>query len=205
MFMKRVKELAERGGVGNEKSGSPRRCHGLLATARAGLRFANVAAASRAMDSHEVMREVLKKTSAKQIAADLQLSLSLIYKWAEPPEDDSGGANNPLDRVGQLIRSTRDTRIAQWVCEQVNGFYIRNPQNLPASQPLIPITNDIVQEFADMLATIAVSSSDSVITKDEAKKIRARWEELKSVTEGFVKAAEGGNFGPPKEPAEKKV
>jgi hypothetical protein len=162
-------------------------------------------AASGAMDSHEVMREVLKKTSAKQIAADLQLSLSLIYKWAEPPEDDSGsGASNPLDRVGQLLRSTQDTRIAQWVCEQAGGFYIRNPQNLPVGQPLIPITNDIVKEFADMLATIATSSSDSVITKEEAKKIRARWEELKSVTEGFVHAAESGNFGPPKEEIEKK-
>jgi hypothetical protein len=151
------------------------------------------------MDSHEVMREVLKKTSAKQIAADLQLSLSLIYKWAEPPEGDTSAASNPLDRVGQLIRSTHDLRIAQWVCEQAGGFYIRNPQNLPPGQPLIPITNDIVKEFADMLAQIAVSSSDSVITKEEAKKIRARWEELKSVTEGFVRAAESGNFGPPKE------
>lgn len=159
------------------------------------------------MDSHEVMREVLKKTSAKQIAADLQLSLSLIYKWAEPPEGDGGGgASNPLDRVGQLIRSTHDTRIAQWVCEQAGGFYIRNPQNFPVDQPLVPITNDIVKEFADMLATIAVSSSDSVITKEEARKIRARWEELKSVTEGFVHAAEGGNFGPAKEAdAEKKI
>ena len=158
------------------------------------------------MDSHEVMREVLKKTSAKQIAADLQLSLSLIYKWAEPPEDDSGsGANNPLDRVGQLIRSTNDARLAQWVCEQAGGFYIRNPNNFPPNRALIPVTNDIVQEFADMLATIATSSADSVITREEAKKIRARWEELKSVTEGFVMAAEGGSFGPPKDPLEKKV
>jgi hypothetical protein len=160
------------------------------------------------MESHEVMREVLKKTSAKQISADLQLSLSLIYKWAELPEDSSGsGANNPLDRVGQLIRSTRDARIAQWVAEQADGFFIRNPQKLPPNQPLIPMTNDIVQEFADMLATIAMSSSDNVITKDEAKKIRARWEELKSVTEGFVQAAEAGTFGPAKaeakEPAKK--
>src|SRR3954469_13032817 len=148
------------------------------------------------MHSHEVMRQVLKKTSAKQIAAEMALSLSLIYKWAEPPEDDSGsGANSPLDRVGQLIRITQDTRIAQWVCEQANGFYIRNPNNLPPGQPLIPITNDIVQEFADMLATIAISSADSVITKEEAKTIRARWEELKSVTEGFVHAAEKGSFG----------
>lgn len=147
------------------------------------------------MHSHELMKEVLKKTSAKQISADMGLSLSLIYKWAEPPEDDSGsGASSPLDRVGQLIRITNDPRIAQWVCEQAGGFYIRNPQQLATVQHLIPVTNDIVQEFADMLATIATSSADNVITKDEAKNIRRRWEELKTVTEGFVTAAEHGTF-----------
>jgi len=156
------------------------------------------------MHSHEVMREVLKKTSAKQIAAEMGLSLSLIYKWAEPPEDDSGsGASSPLDRVGQLIRITRDARVAQWICEQAGGFYIRNPQNLPAGQPLIPATNDIVSEFADMLSTIATSSADNVITTEEARKIRARWEQLKSVTEGFVTGAEGGHFSGLKD-AEKK-
>jgi hypothetical protein len=153
------------------------------------------------MHSHEVMREVLKKTSAKQIAADMGLSLSLIYKWAEPPEDDSGsGASSPLDRVGQLIRITGDARVAQWVCEQADGFFIRNPHNLPPTLNVIPATNDIVQEFADMLATIAQASADNQISKEEAKIIRRRWEELKSVTEGFVKAAEGGNYGPIKAP-----
>jgi hypothetical protein len=157
------------------------------------------------MHSHEVMRDVLKKTSAKQIAADMNLSLSLIYKWAEPPEDDSGsGASSPLDRVGQLIRITGDARIAQWVCEQADGFYIRNPHNLPPTSNLIPATNGIVQEFADMLATIATASADNSILRDEAKTIRRRWEELKSVTEGFVKAAEGGNYGPVKIAEEKK-
>jgi hypothetical protein len=156
------------------------------------------------MHSHEVMREVLKKTSAKQIAAEMRLSLSLIYKWAEKPEDESGsGAGSPLDRVGELIRITGDARVAQWVCEQAGGFFIRNPQHLPRIQPLIPITNDIVHEFADMLATIAASSEDNVITKDEAKKIRARWEELKTVTEGFVAACESGNFGASKAPEKK--
>jgi hypothetical protein len=157
------------------------------------------------MQAHEVMREVLKRTSAKQISADMGLSLSLIYKWAEPPENDSGsGASSPLDRVGQLVRTTQDTRIAQWVCEQAGGFYIRNPHNLPAGGPLIPVTNDIVQEFADMLATIATAAADDKVTKEEAKKIRARWEELKSVTEGFVRAAEAGTFGGAEKEAEKK-
>ena len=153
------------------------------------------------MHSHEVMKEVLRKTSAKQIAAEMNLSLSLIYKWAEPPEDDSGvgsGTSNPLERVGQLIRASGDTRVAQWVCEQANGFFIRNPPNLPHPHTLIPATNDIVQEFADMLATIAQASADNAISRDEAKTIRRRWEELKSVTEGFVKAAESGNYGPAK-------
>lgn len=149
------------------------------------------------MHAHEVMKEVLKKTSAKQIAAEMGLSLSLIYKWAEPQEDESGsGTSSPLDRVGQMIRITGDTRIAQWVCEQADGFFIRNPHNIPSTQTLIPATNDIVQEFADMLATIARASADSEISKEEAKTIRRRWEELKSVTEAFVKAAELGTFGP---------
>jgi hypothetical protein len=60
---------------------------------------------------------------------------------------------------------------------------------------LIPLTNDIVQDFADMLATIAQAAADNTITKAEAKTIRRRWENLKSVTERFVHAAESGNFG----------
>lgn len=147
------------------------------------------------MQSHEVMREVLKEVPAKQIASEMGLSLSLVYKWAEPPEDETGsGASNPLDRVGQLIRISQNPHIAQWVCERADGFFIRNPKAVAADGHLIPVTNDIVQEFADMLATIAQAAGDNVISPEEARKIRRRWEELKSVTEGFVHAAEAGNF-----------
>ena len=161
------------------------------------------------MQSHEVLREVLKKTSAKQIAADMGLSLSLIYKWAEPPSDATGsGAHNPLDRVDPLLKITQDTRIAQWVCERAGGFFIANPE-APKAHPysLIPTTNAIVQEFADMLAVIATAAADNNVTREEAKQIRRRWEELKSVTEGFLRAAEEGNFGALKEafPAERKA
>lgn len=147
------------------------------------------------MQSHELLKEVLKKTSAKQISADMGLSLSLIYKWAEPPQDETGsGANNPLDRIEQLLRITNDTRIAQWVCERAGGFFITNPKAKPHPYQLIPLTNNIVQEFADMLGVIAVAAADSTISKDEAKAIRRRWEDLKSVTEGFVHGCEEGNF-----------
>lgn len=147
------------------------------------------------MESHELLKEILQKTSAKQISADLGLSLSLIYKWAEPAADGSG-AVNPLDRVEQLLKLTGDRRLAKWVCERAGGFFINNPKaQTPASQ-LIPATNTIVQEFADMLAVIAAAATDNTITRPEARDIRQRWEDLKSVTEGFVQCCEAGNFGP---------
>jgi hypothetical protein len=59
---------------------------------------------------------------------------------------------------------------------------------------LIPATNQIVQDFADLLAVIATAAGDNHVSKQEAKTIRARWEELKSVTEGFVACCEKGNF-----------
>ena len=149
------------------------------------------------MQAHEVMKNVLKRTSAKQISSEMGVSLSLVYKWAEPPEEDSGsGANSPLHRVGELMRITNDVRVAQWVCEQGDGFFIRNPRTEQSTDTL-RATNDIVQEFADMLATIARATADHTITKDEARTIRRRWEELKSVTERFVKTAEIGSYGPP--------
>lgn len=149
------------------------------------------------MQSHELLREVLQKTSAKQIAAAMGLSLSMIYKWAEPDEGDGSGTVNPLDRVEALIRCTNDPRLVQWICERAGGFFIRNPRtNLPHPYYLIPATNEIVQEFADLLAVIANAAADNQISTKEAKDIRARWEELKSVTEGFVRCCEEGNFTP---------
>jgi hypothetical protein len=156
------------------------------------------------MQSHELLKEVLKKTSAKQISGEMGLSLSLIYKWAEPPDDGAGsGANNPLDRIEQLLRITKDARIAQWVCERAGGFFIVNPKVKAHPYQLMPSTNKIVQEFADMLGVIAVAAADNQITNEEARAIRSRWEDLKSVTEGFVRSCEEGNFRAVKETAAK--
>ena len=148
------------------------------------------------MHSYELLREVLQKCSAKQVSADLGLSLSMIYKWAEAPEETAGsGAANPLDRIEALFRCTNDPRIVQWNCQRAGGFFIRNPKlHNPHPDYFIPATNEIIQEFADLLAVVASAAADNTISADEAKKIRARWEELKTVTEGFVHCCEEGNF-----------
>jgi len=153
------------------------------------------------MHSHEILREVFQQCSPKQVAAELGLSLSMIYKWAEPPDAAAGsGSTNPLDRLDALLRCTKDRRIVQWICQRAGGFFILNPKlNKPHPSYLIPATNEIVQEFADLLAVIATAAADNQITKKESEQIRARWEELKSVTESFVACCEEGNFVPLKD------
>jgi transcriptional regulator with XRE-family HTH domain len=152
------------------------------------------------MQSHELLREVFQKCSAKQVAAELGLSLSTIYKWAEPDDSTGSGTANPLDRIEALLRCTDDRRLVQWICQRSGGFFILNPKtNRPHPSFLIPATNEIVQEFADLLAVIATAAADNQITAKEANTIRERWEELKCVTEGFVACCEGGNFSALKE------
>ncbi|HOX57279.1 MAG TPA: hypothetical protein P5205_11590 [Candidatus Paceibacterota bacterium] len=148
------------------------------------------------MQSHELLREVFQKCSPKQAASELGLSLSMIYKWAEPGDSSAGsGSTNPLDRIDGLIKCTNDTRLVQWICQRAGGFFIRNPKTTnPHPSYLIPATNEIVQEFADLLAVVAAAAADNQVTQKESHQIRARWEELKSVTETFVACCEEGNF-----------
>jgi hypothetical protein len=148
------------------------------------------------MQSHELLREVFQKCSAKQVSAELGLSLSMIYKWAEPPDGAAGsGTVNPLDRIEALLRCTGDPRLIQWICQRAGGFFITNPKTLHSHPDfLIPATNEVIQEFADLLAVVAAAVADNRITREESKDIRARWEELKTATEGFVQCCEQGNF-----------
>ncbi len=115
------------------------------------------------MQSHELLREVFDKKAPKEVSADLALSTSMIYKWAQPPSQENG-IGNPLDRIEALINSTGDERIVQWICQRAGGFFILNPKNAPHPHFLIPATNQIVQEFADLLAVVATAAADNKIT-----------------------------------------
>jgi transcriptional regulator with XRE-family HTH domain len=149
------------------------------------------------MRSYELLRNTFEKTPPKQVAAELGLSPSMIYKWAEPADQAAGsGTANPLDRIEALLKVTRDERLVQWICQRAGGFFIQNPKDTPHPHFLIPATNQIVQEFAELLHVVAAATADEKITPEEARQIRARWEELKTVTEGFVACCEEGNFGP---------
>jgi len=148
------------------------------------------------MKSHELFRDLLRQTNAKQMASELGLSPSMIYKWAEPAGDQQSGTPNPLERVRQLHDLTRDHRIADWVCAEAGGFFVKNavvPKPGHASS-LAAATNAVVQEFAGMLSVIATAALDESIEDNEIVAIRARWQKLQSITEKFVQNCEMKDF-----------
>src|SRR5690606_36513340 len=96
--------------------------------------------------------------------------------------------------IEKIIQLTEHLPIIQWLCHKAGGFFVWDPDCREMSRDLLPATNEIIQEFANMLAVIAQASSDNAISDTEARAVRRHWEELKTVMEGFVKCCENGHF-----------
>lgn len=147
------------------------------------------------MESHEVLKRALQKTTPKAVAADLGVSLSLVYKWAEKPTELSGGSKNPLDRLLQIIDLSGDNGIVEWLCRQQGGHFVKDP-DVSAHQiaHVLPATQEIIVQFSSLLNEISTAAEDHSVSKEEAVKIRQCWDSLKSYAEGFVRCCENGDF-----------
>lgn len=153
------------------------------------------------MESYEIMNEVVDRVGAKQIAATLNVSTSLVYKWCEKPKneeaEEASGARNPLDRVLTLIECTNNKDLLMWLCHKNNGFFVSNPKTGKTSidSEYLSHTQRIIQDFSEMLNAMSESiSNDSSIDAKEAKRIRKEWESLKQYSEEFVCGCEKGVF-----------
>jgi transposase len=98
------------------------------------------------MESHEILKQAFKNCSPKEIAGELGISLSLVYKWAQEQSYSGSGSRNPLDRLLEIVRLTKEEQIIEWLCERCNGYFVRNPPTssqqsfevLPATTKLSP-------------------------------------------------------------------
>ena len=148
------------------------------------------------MESFEVLREAVGKAGVKCVAAEMNLSASMLYKWCDRNPQGNSAANNPLDRVAAIYELTGDVAIVSWLCQKAGGFFARNSitsadRNIPAMKAI----REILKEFSDVLATASESvEDDGQISPSEAAAIRKEWEELKEVTEGFVVDCESGTY-----------
>lgn len=147
------------------------------------------------MKSHDVLKSAFENTSPKAIAAELGVSLSLVYKWAQEQSESGSGSRNPLDRIIEIYNHTEHVPIIEWLCEQCDGYYVENPDSKEDSDyDMLPATNEIVSQFSAMLQRISHAAQDSSITPEEARQIRLSWDRLKGYAEGFVRCCEQGDF-----------
>jgi hypothetical protein len=152
------------------------------------------------MQSHEVLRKAAEGVGVKALAAELRLSPALIYKWcqeSDPDDPDKSGARNPLDRIKDIIETTNNKSLVNWICKEAGGFFVPNPT--PARSPmrleLLNETQKLVREFSHLLMTVTKSiEDDGFIDGPEADRIRESWELLKSSAEQFSVAGEQGFY-----------
>ncbi len=113
------------------------------------------------MESNEVLKQALRKTSPKAVAAELGVSLSLVYKWTEPAAGDGSGSRNPLDRLQKVIELSGDTGIVEWICQQNGGHFVRNPfVDGSGIEHVLTATQEIISQFSELLSQISAAAID---------------------------------------------
>ena len=157
------------------------------------------------MKSYDVIRQAVDEPGVKAVAAALRVSPALVYKWCEPPADEDdpeqSGAKNPLDRVRELYRMTKDIELIQWLCHEADGFYVSNPDQSKLrnslDESIFTETRGMVREFSELLDTVTAAHEDEPgIDEEEADRIRVKWEDLKTCIESFVRGCEQGIYKP---------
>jgi hypothetical protein len=156
------------------------------------------------MKSHEVLKHAIEAIGTKQVASDLKVSSSLVYKSCAETLDGDGerdpsGARNPLDRIVQLCDSTGDRRAVEWLCEQLGGYFVEDSDAAVTELPgeCIRHTQSLLSEFSALLQVISESiANEGRIDENESGQIRHQWRQLQSQGEAFVRACESGAFDP---------
>jgi hypothetical protein len=152
------------------------------------------------MKSSEVIQRAMEGVGVKKVAAAMNVSSSLVYKWCEGTgdgaADEASGALNPLDRVAALWDSTQAVDLIDWLCQRAGGTFVPNPfRDMDVNAEYVERTQKIVRDFSELLAAVSQSMiNDGRVDREEAEHIRRHWQMLKRHAESFVMACEQGLF-----------
>jgi hypothetical protein len=140
------------------------------------------------MNSKEALKKSCEERGVKEIAENLKISSTAIYNQINNPDK-----NDILSKFVDFANACGNDIPIQWVCEQLNGIYIKNPDVVAKHDSMTPpYVPEALKEFSDVIRAISDAMDDETITVEEAATIRKEWEELKVVLERFVLACEFG-------------
>ena len=152
------------------------------------------------MKSFEVIHDAVESVGVKKVAAAMNVSASLVYKWCEAAAqgeaDEASGATNPLDRVAVLWECTRDADLIDWLCHRAGGTFVPDPtRDTDVDAAYVERTQKIVRDFSELLAAVSQSMiNDGRVDPSESEHIRRHWQVMKRHGESFVAACERGFY-----------
>ena len=151
-------------------------------------------------DTHRILKQAVDRAGPKRVARAMDVSLSLVYKWTQPPRTKKNpggsGARNPLDKLITIFHLSEDIELIQFLCRIARGYYTANPQlSSVAGHSFVTATVSALNDFADLMHMAEKSlTNDGVIDEGEAKKLRKNWDRLKGRLEHFIVGCEEGAY-----------
>jgi hypothetical protein len=151
-------------------------------------------------DTHRILKQAVDRAGPKRVARALDVSLSLVYKWTQPPRTkrtpEASGARNPLDKLLTIFQLSQDLELIHFLCRIARGYYTPNPHAVPgAPLTFVSATVRALNDFADLMHHAEKSlTDDGIIDNDEAAKLRGMWDKLKGRLEHFIVSCEEGRF-----------
>lgn len=151
-------------------------------------------------DTHKILKQAVDRAGPKRVSRALDVSLSLVYKWTQPPRTKAtptaSGARNPLDKLITIFHLSQDLELIHFLCRVARGYYTANPDYLSNAPPsFVSATVSALNDFADLMHHAEKSlTNDGMIDDDESKKLRVMWDKLKGRLEHFIVGCEEGRF-----------
>jgi hypothetical protein len=151
-------------------------------------------------DTHGILKQAVDRAGPKRVSRALDVSLSLVYKWTQPPRTkknpNASGARNPLDKLLTIYHLSQDLEVIHFLCRVARGYYTANPQlDGKAALTFVSATVSALNDFADLMHHAEKSlTDDGEIDDDEARKLRKMWDKLKGRLEHFIVGCEEGRF-----------
>lgn len=151
-------------------------------------------------ETHAVLKQSVERAGPKRVARALDVSLSLVYKWTQPPRTKrnpgASGARNPLDKLVTIFSLSQDLELIHFLCRIGRGYFTANPAGAARNERnFVSATVNALNDFADMLQYAEKSlTNDGRIDEGEAVKLRRQWDKLKGRLEQFIVSCEEGQF-----------
>lgn len=151
-------------------------------------------------DTHRILKQAVDRAGPKRVSRALDISLSLVYKWTQPPRTknnpSASGARNPLDKLVTIFHLSEDIELIQFLCRIARGYYTTNPAlEGKVGSSFVTATVSALNDFADLMHMAEKSlTDDGEIDETEAKKLRKNWDRLKGRLEHFIVGCEEGAY-----------